>query len=463
MRHPGIRVETLFAAALAGVLALVLGLSFGARAQNVFERLVMPGPLSRGHEKLEKKCEACHEPFTRASQMKLCLDCHKPIGEDRARQTGFHGRSADARAGECRQCHGEHQGREADIVGLDRQLFNHQLTDFTLNGVHRLISCGACHETGKKHREAAHTCHGCHKGNDAHKGRLGTDCGKCHTEQTWRPAKPFDHAKTKFPLQGAHQSVGCRTCHAGEVYADMGTGCASCHAINDNHQGRFGPKCETCHKQTQWKGADFKHDVVTRFPLRGAHAAVKCDGCHKSDGVQRDKPPMTCVSCHLHQEPHKGQLGTRCETCHNEQSWRAKVAFDHDITRFPLVGHHKQVACAACHKTKAYKDTPRACASCHADKVHNGRFGSECAKCHVATAWRNWQFDHDRQTRFALTGAHKAQRCHSCHTAERIPASAVPSSCHACHAKDDVHRGSFGQVCEQCHSTTSFKQRIMRR
>ncbi|MEZ5857324.1 MAG: cytochrome c3 family protein [Hyphomicrobiaceae bacterium] len=128
-----------------------------------------------------------------------------------------------------------------------------------------------------------------------------------------------------------------------------------------------------------------------------------------------------------------------------------------------MVGRHIKVKCASCHKTKAFKDAPRACQACHEDQVHQGRIGNTCASCHSPTGWALWRFNHDRQTRFALTGAHKGVRCHTCHQTRHATKVALPMNCYSCHAKDDAHRGAFGQACEKCHATTSFKQRVRRR
>lgn len=433
-----------------------------SRAQGVFERLVMPGPLAKPHEHLTKKCEACHAAFDRKSQVKLCVACHKPIAADRAAKTGFHGRSPDASTGECRLCHGDHQGRDVDVTGLDQLLFDHTMTDFKLVGKHAATDCAACHEPGKKHRTAPHACSACHKKDEPHKGRLGSNCATCHTQNAWLPTRKFDHGKTRFPLKHGHAKVACALCHAGERYKNLPTTCVSCHAITDAHQGRYGAKCETCHSETAWKTIHFRHDVATRFALKGAHAKVKCTGCHKTD-LYASKPSMGCVSCHRKDDPHKGQLGNQCGRCHNEQRWRTNVAFDHDLTRFPLVGRHAKTKCTSCHKSKAFKDAPRTCSGCHSDKFHQGRLGTGCTNCHSPAGWRIVRFDHDRQTTFPLTGAHKQLNCHACHKATQARTIALPKACVSCHTKDDVHRGALGQACETCHGTGSFRLRVRRR
>jgi hypothetical protein len=88
--------------------------------------------------------------------------------------------------------------------------------------------------------------------------------------------------------------------------------------------------------------------------------------------------------------------------------------------------------------------------------VHKGGFGRDCARCHTPNGWGIWQFDHARETRFALTGAHAALACSACH---RRPAKQVklPRDCAGCHSQDDVHLGQFGRDCDRCHTTRTFK------
>ena len=163
-------------------------------------------------------------------------------------------------------------------------------------------------------------------------------------------------------------------------------------------------------------------------------------------------------------DPHKGQLGTTCERCHNETAWSGKVTFDHGMTRFPLIGGHASVACKQCHLTAAYQDAPTRCAACHAkDDEHKGALGPDCARCHNPSGWAYWDYDHDAQTRFPLTGKHKGLACSACHTEATDGRVEANAACGSCHAKDDVHKGEFGTKCDTCHSTESFRQmRVIR-
>ena len=429
-----------------------------ALGQTLFQSLVLPGPVISGHAKIESQCGQCHEPGARKSQPKLCLVCHKDVAADMAQARGYHGRDRNAAAQDCKHCHTDHKGASADIVQLDRETFNHQLTNFQLTGAHGSLTCGGCHPPNVKFRKAPTACAGCHRASDPHKGRLGATCEGCHSDASWRQTKPFDHDKTRFPLTGAHRDAQCTGCHAGEVYKGVGLTCISCHSAEDKHAGRYGPKCETCHGNRKWGTISFDHAKATKFPLRGKHATVTCDACHTGD-LYRTKLKTACVACHGKDDPHKGQLGTRCESCHADTGWRQKVAFDHDVTRFPLVGLHRGIACEECHKTSRYKDTPAACVSCHKDSHHEGRLGSQCELCHTPNGWTRWRFDHAKQTHFPLTGAHDGLECHACHATKAATRVELPTSCVSCHRADDAHSGSFGTLCEHCHNTTSFRTR----
>src|ERR1700692_3803155 len=98
------------------------------------ETLLMPGKVTRAHEKQEEKCANCHDRSNVRTQSSLCLDCHKDITTDVRQHQGYHGRMTNAGVGECRACHTEHKGRNADIVQLSRTQFDHRLTDFALDG-----------------------------------------------------------------------------------------------------------------------------------------------------------------------------------------------------------------------------------------------------------------------------------------------------------------------------------------
>jgi len=436
--------------------AILLALAPSVHSQNIIEQLVNPGPLAKAHAKLEATCSACHTPFSRETQNALCLSCHKPVAADLSAHTGFHGRSAEVAASQCRRCHTDHKGRDADIVFFDPRLFDHVLTQFPLTGGHIGLACVSCHAANTKSRDAPIACAACHGKEDPHKGSLGSDCGSCHVSDNWRKTGAFDHSKTKLPLTGAHAKAECRSCHAGKQFTQLPLTCIGCHSADDVHNGGFGEKCQSCHATDLWKTVTFNHDK-TQFPLRGAHRAIACDGCHSADPT-KDKLPLTCIGCHQKDDIHKGTFGANCASCHNETSWKQATNFNHDRTSFPLVGRHKTVACADCHKSKDFKAAPVQCQQCHQDTFHKGRLGDNCISCHTPNGWLQWRFDHDTQTRFPLTGAHRGLDCHVCHDKPVTGKPALDTICGACHHKDDVHHGTFGQNCERCHTTVTFQR-----
>lgn len=388
-------------------------------------------------------CTACHKTSDFKDAPLTCMGCHRKDDKHKSR------------FGEkCDTCHNAASWKEI--------IFNHDTaTKYPLRFKHRTAKCESCH-AGNLYRDKLETaCIACHRKEDKHIGTLGTQCADCHTEQNWAKIR-FDHSKSKFPLGGKHADTECKKCHAdNKSYKNTPLSCVECHRKDDNgkggHKGRFGEKCETCHTDTAWKHIRFSHDRDTKYPLRGAHRTTKCDSCHTSH-LYRDKAPTTCIGCHRKDDKHKKQLGEKCETCHVEDNWKKIFNFDHNKSKFPLLGRHIKVECNACHLTPAFKDAKSDCMACHEkDDIHKRAFGTQCETCHNARDWKLWDFDHDRKTRFALDGGHKGLRCAACHKpAAKDPR--LPTMCMSCHEKDDVHEGQFGRVCERCHVTSKFKE-----
>jgi hypothetical protein len=431
-------------------------------AANTVENLVQPDLLSSAHSKIEADCSNCHKAFKKAAQSSLCADCHKPVKMDISQGTGFHGKNPVVKNSECANCHAEHKGRAFKQDKLFPLMFDHNLTDYKLDGRHQIVSCQGCHKPGKKFSAPSSTCFACHEKDQPHLGNLGKECESCHNTTTWKKTAPFDHDKTKFRLLGGHAKATCFACHVGEKYKGLPSTCAHCHGIQDVHEKRFGSACESCHTVNNWKSKSFDHGKFTKFKLTGAHSVASCSGCHGEKSTSR--LPTACFECHKKQDVHKAQLGTKCESCHGTKAWRADVRFDHNKTRFALTGMHALAACEACHATPAFKTVKSTCFACHADKdVHKGRFATNCSSCHGTTVWKAISFDHGRDTRFALTGVHLKTGCYACHQATQVKSAKIDMACYSCHSKQDVHRGAFGLNCEKCHGTASFKGAVIRR
>ena len=502
------------------VVPLMVPLTAGAQVPGL-EKLVMPGRVIQGHADIEGDCAACHDTQSDLPQAALCIVCHEDVGEDRIERTGFHGVFDAAQRNECVVCHTDHEGQDADIVPVDSGLFDHNFSDFPLLGAHLSAACGDCHVAGEKYRAASFTCSSCHANDDVHDGTLGSACEDCHNENAWADSGfdhntvgypltgghtkvecidchrgnvfdgtptqcidchavddvhagsngvachdchstatwrtiGFDHSEeTGFALEDGHGGLNCQDCHTREDFKDGLTGaCSSCHADEDNHQGRNGTECGTCHRATRWSDSIFDHSE-TDFALHDSHAELHCSACHKVSA--EPALPLSCGGCHVLDDSHDGQMGEDCGTCHEQTEWHASIAFDHDLSEFPLTGMHAVAACGRCHDSNRFNDADTECVNCHTgDDVHQGALGSACDDCHTSNEWPVAVFDHDTQTNFALDGAHTDLACGGCHRGLSADVADVPSTCGGCHQADDVHAGQFGLRCDECHNRTTF-------
>lgn len=458
------------------ILAACLLLAGNAAAQSI-EKVLMPGEVIAGHAKYEQDCKQCHQRFDKAAQTKLCLDCHKDVGADIRSKSRLHGHLDD---NNCRNCHTDHKGRNANIAPIDKKKFDHAKTDFKLLGAHKEAKCESCHQPKLKFRQAPKLCNDCHKKDDhekGHKGHLGTKCESCHNEKKWSETR-FDHEKTKFSLVGGkHADVKCKECHADKTYQQTPLTCNGCHKKIDQekgHKGRYGTKCESCHNNKGWKEIDFDHDKDTHYALKGKHRQAKCNTCHLPEKgllYQPQKLPTKCVACHKkddQEKGHRGNLGDKCESCHNERGWK-NSNFDHDDTKFPLRDKHKDAKCDTCHKggvsgPNAKLKLDMECVACHRknddEKGHKGRYGDKCGTCHTAKEWKSSIFDHDKETKYRLKGKHRETKCDACHLPEKGPIYSkvkLEQACNACHKKDDKHKGQLGEKCDSCHDERKWK------
>ena len=520
------------------VFGLLMLLAAAAAGESL-ESLLMPGAVVQSHEKYEQQCDNCHDTSDKRRQAQLCTHCHahENIAEDISNKTGFHGRLPVREQNDCKHCHTEHIGRGANIILLNTSTFDHLKTDFELKGLHKKTACDSCHKPEKKYSDAPVECYSCHKKADVHDGKQGKKCGSCHTAAGWKETG-FDHEKTDFPLQGAHEDTSCSSCHINQKYKDTPEACVNCHKINDSHRGIFGKECDDCHNSVKWSEASFDHNRKTDFSLSGKHKTTSCNNCHLSEhlpvmlpakrtgdkkdaslptdcfschknddshksrygkkckdchttsswqkqkfdhgkatdftllgkhketacnmchrgDLYKDELKTGCFDCHRNDDVHKGEQGKKCDSCHNEDGWHSDVAFDHDLSKFPLIGMHAATQCEECHLSTEYSTAESDCNQCHADvDVHKTRLGTDCETCHNPNSWNISLFDHDQSTDFKIDGAHKELGCYDCHQSRSTGKLTASKDCIACHRSEDVHNRQFGRQCGDCHSTKSFK------
>jgi hypothetical protein len=406
-----------YLAAVTIAWGVLVGYSARATADDFFSS--SPGPLASSHAALDDQdhCNDCHTGGRDLSNDN-CLDCHDH-SDLKARidaGKGFHA-SSTVRGKKCESCHIDHKGRSYDLMG-------------------------------------------------------------------WKSIKGgmngFDHDLTGWKLEGKHTAIDCKDCHKDKNSQGLRTFlgedklCGSCHKKDQPHgfERREMLACERCHGQSVWKPSksdmDFDHDkkADAAMPLEGSHAAVACAKCHaKSLFNLKPAKPANCANCHPN--PHDGQLyGTvACEKCHSPK-FRAldKFKFDHDReTKFDLTGKHKKIDCYDCHTKKLGEKKPdKSCEGCHAkDNKHEDRFKAfgdppACASCHPSSSWKPDLFNHDKKTKFKLTGRHAEIACRSCHRGkdpadfERFDPKKV--GCMGCHKHKNVHDGQWkDSQCLNCH------------
>ncbi len=375
---------------------------------------------------------------------------------------------------DCNQCHTVTQWKPA-------VKFNHDQAKYPLTGKHTSVNCYQCHSrklndgvTVQFVKMNFQDCNACHT--DPHKGRMNQRCSVCHTTDDFHKVNKgqFDHATTKFPLQGKHASVQCVQCHPASKNAKNASGetgfhitqfqaCSDCH--QDAHAQQLvkrkdGGACESCHSVDGFLPVRFSvHDhEQTRLPLESGHVRVACVKCHAAGKVIAKSTrqlhwdgAMDCRYCHT--DIHQGQFNNRvkngCVTCHSATIWKT-LKFDHAGSRFPLSGKHASIACKECHTVQA--DTTQAvrfaglsvnCFSCHKDE-HEGQLAvngvTHCERCHDTKLWKSTRFEHNLQSRYFLDGRHVTLACDRCHSSEVINNRRV------------IRYKPKGVTCSGCHS-----------
>lgn len=476
-------------------------------SQDFLKNLITksPGPLSTHHQEWDSidGCINCHQKALGGEIANdKCLTCHPRIEVRLKENRGFHrGKN------ECHTCHEEHKGKDGLIFAPEnwKNGFDHETdAQYALRGKHAAISCENCHEEKRSrwdnkkatqtlsYLDAPTSCYGCHADDNIHgnSSKLVQKCESCHSTQIvdWKKlAKPmsFKHDQTDYPLKGLHTKVSCESCHnidqsklpkiqrkkSIKAFAPMKSAeCTNCH--QDPHKGKFGNDCESCHSVfRKWdsiivgKGVaeKFDHDT-TRFPLVGYHQAVECDQCH-GDNLAKKKFEKAefdqCSDCHG--QAHQDQFSKQdCESCHKTENRWFDSLYDierHNKTDFQLTGKHQVLDCQKCHFSGQYENLPHEeCSDCHRVAHPDRQIDQSCNFCHVTTSFSWIQFDHNKNTKFELTGKHRDVACLSCHVDQvfkNMPADNANPNCQMCH--QDPHGEAIQNDCASCHRTEGFK------
>jgi hypothetical protein len=420
----------------ATLLVMISSLALPARAQ------ISPGPLARAHRTLEgtRNCAQCHGT-KRDGMTAACTACHKDIAWLTERKRGYHaGRQVGAKK-ECAACHPDHAGLDFELIdwpGGSSARFDHAQAGWALEGSHVDAKCEDCHQTKyrvspsgtlSRRRDGAgwvgleSSCASCHREDDVHRGALQASCATCHDSRDWKPAPKFDHDSTDYPLTGRHTEATCAACH------------------------------------------------------ESARAARRRDAAGHRIPVYEPLAFRSCADCH--EDPHRGRLTSRCADCHTTRGFEVidRRDFNHELTRYPLRGKHRTVACTACHGADLSKTSVAfaSCGSCHADP-HKGEAQlagkpADCGSCHRVEGFAPATYGvvQHQSAAYPLEGRHQQVACAKCHTKPAVSAGAGPVAgrirmpsgrCLDCHT--DAHARQLAQrqgagACETCHAVAGWR------
>ncbi len=469
----------------------------------------------------EMKCAECHGPSKKKSisQYKWpiakaqCQACHADFHKNRL--------SPYFSGGKCNTCHDQSNWRLPN--------FDHSVTKYPLKAKHAELKCEQCHRQNPKvllsglknfnFTGLRSNCLSCHK--DYHFFGQKTSkqfakfsqCLSCHVESGWKKIHNFNHDQsTRYPIDGKHIELNCKDCHMVKQNPKSRVSprtpvyhweklnektCENCHAsphLKSFTKELLKKRCTECHLTDGWTvfkkdGKRFDH-AKTRFTLTGKHVSLACKECHVVNKKQIYKfqhfEAKFCADCH--KTPHEKQFSPKlaaktCVECHDTKSFADVSSFDHKQTRFQLKGRHLNLKCSECHTptNQMYSDKAahpkgkflfaeldtKSCSTCHND-FHRGQLGFDCAKCHNDDGWKKPNFDHSKQSQFALTGAHIRAKCEACHKEVQgqkfefakkiyqvVQYKFKNSDCNSCHA--DFHKGQLGNDCSRCHVTEKWK------
>lgn len=411
--------------------------SFKKIDPNRFDHARTKFPLKGKHAAVQ--CQKCHDEksaWGKQPPFATCAGCHT---DPHAGQATLAGRAAD-----CGACHNESAFKPATF-----SVAQHAQSKYPLEGKHQQVKCADCHgrkpaggtaavavqlgKAGVWFRPPSAQCGDCHT--DAHGGQLAQRadqgaCESCHSVRGFRPST-FDlakHAATRLPLDGRHAKLQCSACHGPErpglppvaAAAVIGrarvllrfedVGCVACH--RDPHEGRFAvtgerPRkdgCRACHAMEHFQpsSVDAAAHATARFALEGAHRAVPCFACHEDLTLPAGRAAGRIAGASL-------------------------VAATAQPRK--LLFHVDKRNCRDCHRSP------------HGTQFDARKDGGACDSCHGVEGFRPAsRFDHKKQAKFPLEGAHQRVACNRCH----------PSAPGA-EGKDITVYRPIASSCESCH------------
>ena len=167
------------------------------------ERHNEPGsfPLKGAHRAIP--CYECHKKQEKWSFREIgidCKDCHEDI-----HQQFIHGKVLPGCS--CKACHSESVGLRYLLI-IKNSFQPYRLSALRRGLPHLPFQRRCRRNCQTKIYRIARNCSACHTDNHVNQfERNGkTDCTECHDTVNWKPVR-FDHSKTAFKLEAAHEKV----------------------------------------------------------------------------------------------------------------------------------------------------------------------------------------------------------------------------------------------------------------
>jgi hypothetical protein len=279
--------------------------------ENIYKATIFTHKLHAEMAFMSGGCKTCHH-FNPPGRVLTCIECHKPQSADMdLSKPGLKGAYHQlclnchrewSHTTNCTVCHARKDGAGTDAKIEDKSKFREvthpdiktpgkvvynvdfdegpvvtffhdehvNLFNLKCENCHQNESCARCHDTQKKtvaeESDIHENCINCHEDD------IEENCGKCHDTKV---RKPFDHARTGWPLNRFHKDLYCNECHG-----------------SDGKFAKLNPKCTNCHKNFEY--GKFNHSV-TGLALDEIHGENDCEICHLNRNFSK-KP--VCTACH---------------------------------------------------------------------------------------------------------------------------------------------------------------------
>ena len=215
-----------------------------------------------------------------------CIDCHQ---EDDTHKGKF--------GADCESCH--------NASSWFTTVFNHRRkTGFALGGSHAKIECAACHTNTLFEPKLNQDCVSCHKKDDTHKGRNGSQCADCHVNTSWKTTT-FSHNRNnkicaawrpcRSCLRRLSFGTGGRQTSPGRPAKIVTKMTIPMRAAREKTAARAitKPHGSKTHALTK---------IFQNFPCWGKHDDVECAACHQSKKFQDAE--TDCIACHAEDDKH---------------------------------------------------------------------------------------------------------------------------------------------------------------